>query len=880
MLLLVGEAGIGKTTVWRAAVGAARGRGARVLSGSGSPAETRLAFAAIGDLLGPYVDELLPALPAPQARALAVALLRDEAGGAPPDPATIAFAVLASLRELAVAAPVLVAVDDVQWLDEPSAGSLAFALRRLGDDGVRFVLTQRVTGPTDPPLGLDRYPEERIVRVEIGPLSLGAVSAVVTRRLGAALPRPALQRVHETANGNPFFAVELARALLRVGGRVAPGEQLPVPTSLDQLLAARLVALPAATRAGLLFVAALREPTIESLGQIGARARLQPAIDAHVIEIDHDRVRFAHPLLAAAVYGRADPQARREAHRALARVAPTIEERARHLALASEPPDEEVAKVLDQAAQAALARGSPASAAELAELAVRYTRPKHVNEQRGRLCDAADFHLLAGDARRASAIAGPLLDVMPAGALRARALYVLGFAEVDTRRRFARLRQAISEAADASELAARINNFLVLPALVFQSVQEAKAYAERGLALAQTDATRAQSTALEVLVDLIAGLPSGDDVLEAALELEAASGVSLHYGPSMVCGLRYAFADRPDEARAAFDAAAGRAAEYGDEVTLAGLLFHRAELECRTGKFALATAHADEAYAICEQSGMADRMMFVSYTQALAHGFLGDTELTRAKAAEASVASGFWAIQARAVLGSLELSLGDVGAAAAELRPLPDRVFAMGFREPWHLQAVPAAIEALAELGDIAEAERLLGHYARRVAPGSFARAARARSRAIVAAARGELDPAFDAFAEALREHDAIDTPFERARTLLALGRVERRARMRRAARESLEAARASFERLGARLWAERAREELGRVGGRHPASGDLTPSERRIAELVAEGKTNKEVAAILVVADRTVESALTHIYRKLNVRSRTELARKLTRAG
>lgn len=879
-----GAAGIGKTTLWHAAVGVAQEQGVLVLSSSGSTAETRLALAAIGDLLGPHVDEILPVLPLPLARALDVALLRAEAGDAPPEPAKIAFAVLAALRELAAAAPVLVAVDDVQWLDEQSAASLGFALRRLDQDDVRFVLTQRVTGEAALPLGLDRYPEERVALIEIGPLSLGAVSAVVTGRLGTPLPRPVLHRVHETASGNPFYALELARAVLRVGGRVAPGEPLPVPTGLDKLLTTRVVALPAGTAAALLHVAALREPTVKlvgaALGIEDAHSRLVPAVEAHIVEVDHDRVRFAHPLLAATVYARADAEARRGAHRALAGVAPTAEERARHLALASEPPDEDVARVLDGAAHAAIARGSPASAAELSELAAGFTAGERVDDHRRRLCDTADFHLLAGDMRRAYAVAGPLVESAPAGIDRARALYVLSFVDPDLTKRIGWAQQALGDASGANELLARIHHWLVLVAVAYQSLDQALAHAERALAVSDSDLMRAQSAGLATFAALVAGRAPDEELLRSALALEEATGTSLLYGPSMARALAHAFNDQAGEARAAYELVSRRAADVGDEHTFVALMLDRSEMECRSGRFIAAAELAREGYALAQQLDVPDRMAILAYAQALAHGFLGDVELTRAKAREASALPGLYEIQASAVLGLLELSLGHLAEAAARLRPLPDRLFTMGVGEAFHLKAVPAAIEALTELGELDEADRMLDRYAASVTRSTFGRAAAARSRAIIAGARGDLDVAFDSFAEALREHDAIDSPFERARTLLALGRVQRRARQRRAARGSLEAARSGFEQTGARLWADRARDELARIGGRRASPGELTPSERRIAELVAEGMTNKEVAAALVVADRTVESALTHVYRKLRVRSRTELARRLTRAG
>ena len=152
---------------------------------------------------------------------------------------------------------------------------------------------------------------------------------------------------------------------------------------------------------------------------------------------------------------------------------------------------------------------------------------------------------------------------------------------------------------------------------------------------------------------------------------------------------------------------------------------------------------------------------------------------------------------------------------------------------------------------------------------------ARARCRGLVAAAQGDVELSLSLLAEAVARHEEVGDPFGRARALLALGLVRRRARQKRPAREAIEAARVGFEEIGAARWAERAREELGRIGGRTRSEG-LTPAERRVADLVAKGRTNAEVAATLFLAERTVASHLTHVYAKLGVRSRTELARVL----
>jgi DNA-binding CsgD family transcriptional regulator len=237
----------------------------------------------------------------------------------------------------------------------------------------------------------------------------------------------------------------------------------------------------------------------------------------------------------------------------------------------------------------------------------------------------------------------------------------------------------------------------------------------------------------------------------------------------------------------------------------------------------------------------------------------------------------FFVVYGRSALGFLELSVGDAPATIAAVDPVLSTPFVVE-GDPGQTGVLPIAAEALVATGELARAGSVVAHLEARGRelghPWCVASAGRCRG-LLLGAAR-EFERAFAAFDDALAQHDLVPAPFDRARTLLALGSVQGRARKRRAARASLEAAELVFEDLGTPLWAQTARAELDRVGGRADAPGELSPHERRIAALVSEGLTNKEVAAALYVSDRTVESALTQIYRKLGVRSRTELARKL----
>src|SRR4051812_42511890 len=308
-LVVDGEAGIGKTELWRHTVAAARERGYAVLEARPSEAERELSFAGLSDLLVGLGDEI-GALPAPQRRPLAVALLIEESGGSPPDARAIAIATLELLRRLASRAPLLVAVDDGQWLGPPGAAPLAFALRRLRTERVGALLACR--GGDLKALELDRFTAPE--RIDVGPLSLGAVRRLLGERLGVTFPRTTLRRLYERSGGNPFFALELGRALQDRGGALAPGDELPVPVDLARLVRERLASRPPETAEPLAAVAALAEPARRLVEADGA---LDPAFAAGVLVLEGGRVRFAHPLLAAAAYEALPPGGRMALHRRL-----------------------------------------------------------------------------------------------------------------------------------------------------------------------------------------------------------------------------------------------------------------------------------------------------------------------------------------------------------------------------------------------------------------------------------------------------------------------------------------------------------------------------------------------------------------------------------
>jgi hypothetical protein len=440
-LVLEGEAGIGKSTLWLEGVDLARARGLRVLSSRPAEAERALVHVGLGDLLEDVLDEALPALAAPRRRALGVAMLRDDASGAPVDHRAVALAVRDVLQQLGEDEPVVVAVDDVQWLDASSSAALAFALRRLRASHVLVLLARRLADGPQPSTLQDALPPAQVRRVPVGPLSVGALHRLLRDRLGTSFARQTLLRIREQSGGNPFFAIELARVL---GTDLGPLDSFPVPKTLEELLGARIAGLPGSTLEALAFAAALGTLSESLLQRAGIESGvIQPAVAAHVIERIDGTIRFTHPLLASVLY-RDLGERRWRVHATIARLTDDPLVRARHLALSQDQPDADVAAVLDESMSLAVERGAVAASAELAEHALRLT-PADASEARCRRTLAAvRAHHVAGEWTRARAMATNLLAQTEVGSWRAEALILL--AELSVGRVAEFLREALREA--------------------------------------------------------------------------------------------------------------------------------------------------------------------------------------------------------------------------------------------------------------------------------------------------------------------------------------------------------------------------------------------------------------------------------------------------
>ena len=885
-LRIEGEAGAGKTTLWLAATEEARERGYRVLETRPAEAEAGLPFAGLGDLVESTLDEVLDELPEPQADALRVALLLAPPGDALPDERAVAVAVLGVLRALAGASPVLVAVDDVQWLDPPSAKVVSFAWRRLREEPVGLLLAHRLG--TDAPAGF--AVDERLSSLVVGPLALGAVHKLLHSRLGLVLPRPALRRVHEVSGGNPFFALELGRALQVHQAEVSPGEPLPVPDRLQELVRSRLELLPPESRDVLAAAAALSQPTLGLLAAAVADGgeALRPALDAHVVELEGDRVRFTHPLLASGAYQNLDAVGRRELHRRLAELVSDVDERARHLALSTDAPNSNIARALEEAAEHARARGATATAAELCERAARLTPLDRSGAAHRRTMAAARYRFVAGDTMRARELLEQALAAARTGSDRAGALLRLAQLarfEGDQPQSAAFARQALVQpGTDDRVRAEAARNLATALCFMREELQSALEHATLAADLSARSgavALQAQSLSEKGFVEALLGRSTVAATVRAASEL-GAEPERVCDSPSHVLAVCLCWTDEFEDAAARLRQVHEEAVERGDESSISMILANLAAAEYLAGHWLEAARVAEEGYEVALQTAQRPQQAWALSLQALVRASLGQEVEARADAEEALMLAGergmgVARIHAAWALGLLELSLGRPEETVRLLARQREQLLAAGVGEPGSIRFVPDEIEALVALGRLDEAEGVLGWLEERghALDRASALAAGWRCRGLLMAATSDGEGAVGAFEQALEQHARVPMPFDRARTLLALGGALRRAKRKRDARATLDEAAQVFEELGATLWAQTARAELGRIGGRAASDGELTPTERRVAELVAQGLTNKEVAGTLFVSARTVEGHLSHVYRKLGLRSRAELARR-----
>ena len=871
-LAIVGSAGIGKTSLW--AEGLRRAEAPTRLTARPAGAEARLSYAALADLLKDVDDGAFDALPSLQRRAFDVALLREEAGEAGLDGRVVAAALLSLLTELASAGPVLVAVDDAQWLDAATSAALRFAVRRVEDRPVGVLVTVRTADDRPDTFEL-AVPGACRTELELGGLGVAALHAILKSSLGRAFPRPVLVRIAAASAGNPFHALEIARELERTGVPRA-GEPLPVPKEARTLARARLGRLPPATGEALLVAASLARPTT-ALVDVDA---LGPAEEQGIVTVGGDGVvRFDHPLLASGVYESAAAGRRRRVHALLAESLADPEERARHLALAATGPDESTAEALDRATESVAARGAAEAAAELKELALRMTPPDDEAAVARRRYELAERLYFAGDPSGARRELEPLSRSLPRGELRANVLLDLGsvvWTQGDWQDGLELLSLALEDA-EAPSIQARIHSRV---SLMSEDCDLGLEHAAAALALIdEREDPVLYSFALhnEARWRLYANGVADHEAIEHGIRLQREAAA---WEVSAVPAYWARDFDDFDTARSRFDDLLRVFRERGDEAHSCAALAHLSVVEALTGRIDRARWLADEARELAEQTEQETWIQVALWAHGQVRARGGELEDARTAGEEMlrrlePLPDATLERMARDLLGTVAFAVPDLEEADRQLS-LADEIDArLHVREPATERFHADHAEAVIALGDLDRGARLVERLEQRAQrlPRPWICAVAARSRGLLCSAQGDLDGALAAFGKGLSNQGRLDMPLEHARTHLVLGQLLRRRKERRKARAAFQEALAGFERSGAAHWVERARAELARVPVRQ-AAGDLTPTELQIASLAAGGLTNRAIAERIFVSPKTVEANLARVYRKLGIRSRAELGR------
>ena len=884
-----GGAGYGKSALLEETVARARATDCRALTARPAETETELPFGVLAELLEPVATSELD-LPAPQVRALEVALRRADADEEHPiDPLGLSLAIATALRELAAQQPLLVGIDDLQWCDPPSLRLLEFALRRVDSEQIGLVAGLRSGNGLEIPVA-----NGRLSVVEVGPLDESAFESVVRR--ATRLPRPVLRQLYVACDGNPLFGKEVAALLAEHGLPDDPAALIPVPPSASVAIGRRVEKLRLGTRDVLVGAAALPRPTVAVLLAAYEERKVEDALvegaAAGIVVVDRDRVRFSHPLVAASVYESATPARRRAAHAALARALDRPEDRAPQLARAATRPSAAVAVELDSAAAAAKARGALDTAGRLLEQAATATPVRDTSARRRRGLEAARCDLAAGDTDRARSLLDRLIPLSKPGEEQAEVLLELALAGGSySRRGFGYAYSALEQAQLSPALAFRIHNCLAELHLCAGEAELAAEHRQASLAVAETledEQTLAAARASVAFHDFAAGRPAILNHLERAAEVERRLGHSSPItGDGPIADLANVLRriGQYDRSRELALEVLHDAVERGDERSRAAILGLLADVETDAGNLLLARDHAAEGAELGEQQDERTGRMYGLLGGATVCALLGELDDAEALARAGqelalSPVLDPWLAWGDHTLGLVALDRGDAAAALDNFERAERRNDAAGFIDPVCRQP-PNGIEALIALGRLDDAAARIAGYEDRCWIERHARvlALVARWSGLVASLRGEHEDAEVAFARSLELLDRAPSPYERARTLMALATARRRRRRRGDARLALEEAVGLFEHSGAVNWAERARADIAALGLRRGPVGELTPMEDRVARAAAGGMTNRETAASLFLSERTIEFHLRNVYRKLDLHSRGELADVLSRA-
>jgi DNA-binding CsgD family transcriptional regulator len=876
VLVLRGDPGIGKTALLGYA--AERAEGMLVLRALGVESESELPFSALHELLRPLlggVDEL----PERQADALRAAFALASRGDV--DRFGVYAAALSLLANSSAQRPLLCLVDDTQWIDASSADAIRFVARRLSSDPVLLLIAARV--------GEARGFEAP----ELHELRLTALHAEAAEALldsgSPALADAVRRRVLETSRGNPLALLEIPRSVADPDDLHIP---LPVGRRVEQAFLGRVRTLPKETQKALLVAAAAGTtdpPSIRgALSRLGVDERaLDAAERAHLMRTDGDTIGFTHPLVRSAVYAAADPVERRMAHRALAdalRAGGQIERYAWQAAAATSAPDEEVATALEEAARAAGARGGEAVKSHAFERAARLTPDRAQRARRLFLSAAASWSI---GLDRVESLCREALDLADDPDLRGdihaeleTALYWRGdlpdahrikVETADELERTAPVKAAHMRARSTASL----KHFLRGGEAV-----EVADRAMRAVVAADGDDPRVPVMYLQAFARVGALEPAVALLAEWTGRVRSASDSSLRANIAEVLLLQ----DDVEGAQLLLDDWLRPARDARDVSALTNAMEWKARLEACRGRLIDAHAAALESVELtelvpAEVLQRAESLACLVVVLALLGRDTAARELEKEALRLAARCSSAWLeAEIRAAIGTLALSLGRTDEAIVQLERVRTAVRMGGYHHPAFVQFSPELVigyvragradDARAEVADLtAEVQRVGTPWALAIGQ---------RCRGLLASG----DDFTVSFEEALAHHARSPRLLETALTQLLYGERLRRAGHRVHARDQLRAAHETFEAAGAAAWAERAREEL-RASGEHVRRDEglrerLTPQELQVAVAVADGATNKEAATRLFLSPKTIEFHLRNSYRKLGVRSRTELANAL----
>ncbi|HZX07406.1 helix-turn-helix transcriptional regulator [Kribbella sp.] len=892
-VLLYGPTGIGKSALGRALVADFARKGCRMLSAAPSNSEAGLPYVTLLDLLSGQLEFAWQVLPDHLRQPLEVALLKASAPDTVRDELAVRLAVLHVLRRLAATGPVLIVVDDIQWVDPSSLEVLTFCARRLSE-GVHVLATEQVADG-DLPVMAEACPEP-VLQLEVPPLTEPDVLRLLRQRLSSPLPVRTARRIFAAGAGNPFMALELGRAVLRHPKSVSPNDPLPVSNRLKTLLSERLADMSAGTHELLLHAASSPRPTTTQLARSLDRpidADLAAAETLGLIDVSAERLRFTHPLLREFVYAEATSADRRRAHAKLAAVVDEPVENATHRALATQEADVQLAAAIEEAATVAAGRGAPGAAANLWRLSAERTPVTEPDERARRLTRAADDAVAAGHPAESADMAQLAAQVATTPETKVPALLLCADAVWPERdRRVELLAEAFAAAAGNKALEARVRIERANSHYFDRSLDEAQEDARIAEQLAReagdTEAVvDALSAASSVLVVRDAG-ESADTLMQQAAEL--AKGLPLTrttVNARQMAAMQELFRGRTDAAIIAINALADEVRDHGAMRWLASVLISATAIYERSGRGADALAAGHECHQLMQDIGDESEVGLVIASRA---EWAGGTAAPARQLAEAALAevrlvgNDEWTGPALAVNGMIGVLTGDPQRAVEAFDAIAESGdTAMPFDPaiiPWHADYA----EALVAAGRLDDAAALIAEIRTRAEnlDRVVVKLGLDRAEALLVAKQGDPAAALELLEKSLSTAGDRVYPLDLARGELTRGRIARQARRRSVARTAFLDAIEQFEAYGAPAWREVAETELARldVPSRSRQPSELTDNEQQIVSMVRDGSTNREIAAALYLSVKAVESQLTRLYRRFGVANRTQLLRTVDRPG